>query len=158
MVTNSFLLISERYISNPVLVDFLGKFVELAFQRLQALEKQAAAQAKKKGKGKKTTSVPILQHQAAKAQADRNIQRSQILEITRSLINFKEESLNEEIKETVLSNNFEYHQRIGHDHPGMLSLLDFWGDPSQMLVEYEEEMEDKIRRENEEREMREHEQ
>ncbi len=127
MVTNSFLLLCERYVSNSLLQDFLGKFVQLAFQKLQTIEKQAV---KKKPKGKKGSSVPMLQHQAAKAETDRNIQRSQILEITRSLINFKDEALNEEIKEVVLSNNYEYHQRTGHDHSGMLSLLDFWGDPS----------------------------
>lgn len=31
LATNSFLLISERYITNPQLVDFLSKFIQLAF-------------------------------------------------------------------------------------------------------------------------------
>lgn len=91
--------------------------------------------------------MPTLQHAAAKAEIDRNIQRSQIIEITRSILNFQAEGLNEAIREILLQNNYEHRQRAQKDHAGILSLLEFWGDPTALLVEYEEAAEERQRRE-----------
>ncbi|EGR31584.1 hypothetical protein IMG5_106360 [Ichthyophthirius multifiliis] len=150
----------KKYIENETLNEFLIKFVKVALAMFYASEK------KKKPKEK---NLPLYNNKSP-AQNVNNLlpveidneifqaqKRAQIIQIIKSIVQLNNMEINEKIMPLVAHTNIQIKVFMQHNCKGMLSILQYFGDPEQILekyeIEYKEHQQQLLKEEKERKEI-----
>lgn len=83
------------------------------------------------------------------------MKKSQAIQILLRLQNLKQEDLNDQLRELLLSTNRRFNKMLyGYYNPGIMVLLRYWGDPESLMAEYMEEADIKDDHDKKEQELR----
>jgi restriction endonuclease Mrr len=96
----------------------------------------------KHGKPTKRMTKEEIAKQAREQEQDatRRLKKSLIIQILLKLQNLKNEELNEQLKELLLSSNRRFNKNLyGYYNKGIMTLLRYWGDSDTIMNEYRKE-------------------
>ena len=178
------MLLCSRFNLDDQMQEFIIKFETICLASLMNLEKDAEEKQKnhqkmlqeieaaKKGKtlalpapdfqhkhGKPTkrmTKEEIQKEMKEKEQeATRRVKKSLVIQILLRLQNLKQEDLNDQLRELLLSTNRRFNKMLyGYFNKGIMVLLRYWGDAESLMAEYMEEADIKDEHDRKEKEQR----
>ena len=113
---------------------------------------------KKKVYGKKLTKEERLKKaKEAEEEVNRRLKKSHIVEISMKILNLRNEEINDQLRDMLLSTNKRFNELYGYFNKGIMALLKWWGDSEQIMNAYVRAIEEKEAREREEQERKERE-
>lgn len=88
-------------------------------------------------------------------EATRRVKKSLVIQILLRLQNLKQEDLNDQLRELLLSTNRRFNKMLyGYYNKGIMVLLRYWGDAESLMAEYMEEADIKDEHDRKEKEQR----
>jgi hypothetical protein len=108
--------------------------------------------------GKKMTKDEKLkQLRAQDEDVTRRLKKTNIVEVTMKVQNLRNEDINEQLRDMLLSANKRFNELYGYFNKGIMALLKWWGDPESIMQSYIRAIEEREAYERAERERKERE-
>jgi len=133
--------ILSSYIKNDQLQEGVIRFVKAALAMFYSSEKNKRPKAKPtptyNGQIVTTKPIPVAEAENETLKAQK---RAMIIQILKAIIGLNNSTVNEKAKTFILYTHVQLKTQLKTEHKGILSLIAFYGDPSQLISQFEKEM------------------